>query len=96
MMKINTRAGRRTQPGIEIFIRPVKQEEGEYIAYYRSEMLSATFSVYFKDNIISAPALNSFHKMIRERYTGSIDFCVSADQLEFKNQALLDILSDKE
>jgi hypothetical protein len=30
MMKINTRAGRRTQPGIEIFIRPVKQPEEEY------------------------------------------------------------------
>jgi hypothetical protein len=30
MMKINTRAGRRTQPGIEIVIRPVKQAEGEY------------------------------------------------------------------
>jgi hypothetical protein len=82
------------------------------IAYYRSEMLSATFSVYFRDcrktsvspkteffdspNIMGALALNSFHEMIRERYTGSIDFCVSADQLEFKNKALLDILSDKE
>jgi hypothetical protein len=30
MMKINTRAGRRTQPGKEIVIRPVKQAEGEY------------------------------------------------------------------
>jgi len=96
MMKINTRVGRRTQPSIDIFIRPVKQAEGEYIAFYRSEMLSATFSVYFKDNIMGALALNSFHEMIRERYTGSIDFCFSEDQLEFKNKALLDILSDKE
>jgi hypothetical protein len=96
MMKINTRPGRRTQPGIEIFIRPVKQAEGEYIAFYRSEMLSATFSVYFKDNIMGALALNSFHEMIRERYTGSIDFCLSEDRLEFKNKALLDILSNKE
>ena len=59
-------------------------------------MLSATFSVYFKDNIMGALALNSFHEMIRERYPGSFDFCVSADQLDFKNKALLDILSDKE
>jgi hypothetical protein len=34
--------------------------------------------------------------MIRERYTGSIDFCLSEDRFEFKNKALLDILSDKE
>ncbi len=42
---------------IQIIIRPVEGREGEYIAYYETEFLQATFSVHLRDNIFGALAL---------------------------------------
>jgi len=81
---------------IDITIRPVKNMEGDFIAYYKSDMLKATYSVYFKDTIMGALALNSFFEMLKTKYPGQIDFCVQEQELEFKNQALLDVLSNKD
>ena len=50
---------------IQIIIRPVEGNEGEYIAYYTTEFLQATFSANLKDNIFGAPALHAFAEMIR-------------------------------
>ena len=34
---------------IKIIIKQVEGREGEYIAYYKSDFLDATYSVYFRD-----------------------------------------------
>ena len=81
---------------LEITIRPVKNMQRDFIAYYKSEMHSATFSVYFKDTIMGALALNSFFEMLKHKYQKRIEFIVSDVELEFKNKMLLDILSNTE
>jgi hypothetical protein len=53
---------------IKITIKAVSGREGEYIAFYTSDFLDATFSVYFKDNIMGAIALNNFSDMLKVRY----------------------------
>ena len=63
---------------IRIIIKAVEQRAGEYIAYYKSDFLQATFSVYINDNIFGALALHSFAEMIRKAYgknykSGEID-----------------------
>ena len=93
MTSLNSKT-RRTK-NIEIIIRPVKNMKNNFIAYYKSDFLTATFSVYFKDTIMGALALNAFYEMLKHKYPGQIDFCVSEYELEFKNQALLDVLSEK-
>ena len=45
---------------IKITVKSVSGREGEYIAFYTSDFLDATFSVYFNDNIMGAIALNNF------------------------------------
>jgi hypothetical protein len=93
MTNINSKT--RPPKTIEIIIQPVKNMERDFIAYYRSAMLSCTYSVYFKDTIMGALALNSFFDMLKSKYPGQIDFRVEDCELQFKNQALLDILSEK-
>jgi hypothetical protein len=36
-----------------------------------------------------------FYEMLKHNYPGQIDFHVEEHELQFKNQALLDVLSDK-
>jgi len=93
MTKVNSKT--RPVKTIEIIIQPVKNMKGDFIAYYKSEMLSATYSVYFNDTIMGALALNAFYEMLKNNHPGRIDFCVEEHELQFKNQALLDVLSDK-
>ena len=92
-----TRVNSKTRPvkTIEITIQPVKNMQGDFIAYYKSEMLAATYSVYFKDTIMGALALNAFYEMLKQKYPGQIDFYLEEHELQFKNQALLDILSNR-
>jgi hypothetical protein len=93
MTKVNSKP--RPVKTVEIIIQPVKDMKGDFIAYYKSDMLSCTYSVYFKDTIMGALALNAFYEMLKHNYPGQIDFCVEDHELQFKNQALLDVLSDK-
>jgi hypothetical protein len=94
MMSLNSRL-KSPPKKLEITIRPVKNMNGDFIAYYKSEFLSATYSVYFQDTIMGALALNAFYEMLKHKYQKDIDFIVSEDKLQFKNQALLDALSEK-
>ena len=52
---------------LDITIRPVKNMEKDFIAYYKSDMLCAT-CVYFKDTIMGALALNAFYEMLKHKY----------------------------
>ena len=78
---------------LDITIRPVKNMEKDFIAYYKSDMLCATYCVYFKDTIMGALALNAFYEMLKHKYEQEIEFTVSEHKFQFKNPALLDIMS---
>ena len=79
---------------IQIIIKSVMDREGEYIAYYTSEFLEATFSVYFKDNIMGAIALQNFSEMIKMKYEKEkVEFEVSEEEVRFKSRNLLEVMS---
>ena len=52
---------------IRISIHPVEDHPGDYLAYFRSEFLDATYTVFFKDTITGALALHSFAEMLQEK-----------------------------
>ena len=49
---------------IRIIIKSVDNRKGEHLAYYKSDLMQATFSVYLNDNIFGALALHRFVEMI--------------------------------
>ena len=82
--------------GIKVIIKEVESRRGEYIAYYRSELLNATYSVYFRDNIFGAIALHDFSKMIKSKYKEEdIEFIISEEKMQFKSKALQEAMSLK-
>jgi len=79
---------------IRITINPVENRKGNYVAYFRSEFLDATFSVYFKDTITGALALHTFSEMLRKKYEQKeIDFLLSEQEVPFRHEALLDVVN---
>ena len=83
---------------IKIIIEPIVNRETEYLAYYESKFLKATFSVYIHDNIFGALALNKFAEMIKEQYYNEyrnkrVEFIISDEPVNFKNRAILDVIS---
>ena len=83
---------------IQIIIRPVECRAGEYIAYYETECVQATFSVHLRDNIFGALALRSFSEMVRKAFAQSyrsseITFMLSTESMKLENKLLLDVLT---
>jgi hypothetical protein len=79
---------------IKIIIKQVEGREGEYIAYYKSDFLDATYSVYFRDNMMGFVAFHSFSEMIKGKYGGArIDFEISDEKMQFKSKALLEVMT---
>ena len=83
---------------IRIVIKSVDNRKGEHIAYYKSDLMQATFSVYINDNIFGALALHKFAEMIRISYgknykTDRVDFVFSDDLINFENKAVLDVVA---
>jgi len=90
---INTKQ-KRASNNIQITIKQVENKEGEYVAYYRSEFLNATYLVYFRDNIFGSVALYEFSEMIKSKYEGSkVNFIISNEKVEFKSKVLLEAMS---
>jgi len=84
---------------IKIIIKSVENRKGEHIAYYKSELMQATFSVYINDNIFGALALYRFTEMIRVSFgknykTDRVDFVFSDDLMRFENKAVLDVVAE--
>ena len=78
---------------IVVIIHPVKNRKGNYIAFFKSEFLDSTYSLFFKDTITGAIALHDFSKMIRSNYeVEEIDFEVSNIFVPFTNEAIIDVL----
>ena len=79
---------------IRISIHPVEDHPKDYLAYFRSEFLDATYTVFFKDTITGALALHSFAEMVRRKYQEKeVDFLLSEQELPFRNEALLDVVT---
>jgi len=77
-----------------ITIQAIEHKKNDYIAYFKSDFLQATFSVCFKDNIVGAVALNNFADMIKKKFSGDdIDFYILDEKLSFRSKALLDTLT---
>ena len=84
----------RASNSLQIMIKQVEDKEGEYIAYYRSEFLNATYLVYFRDNIFGSVALHEFSEMIKSKYRESeVKFEISNEKVEFKSKALLEVMN---
>jgi len=80
---------------IQVFIKPVDGQAGNYLAFYQSDILHSTFFLSFKDDIMGAIALNSFVDMLGNKYEISIELCLSEEKAKFNNRALLDIVTQK-
>ena len=79
---------------LSVTVQSVSGRQGEYLAYFRSEPLDATFSVFFHDNLTGAIALHEFADMIRRRYkVAEVRLELSDQALVFRSQAVLDVLS---
>ena len=91
---IYTKEPERASKSLRITIKQVESRAGEYIAYYRSEFLNATYLVYFRDNIFGSVALHEFSEMLGSKYKESeIEFIISGQKLKFKSRALEGALS---
>jgi len=80
---------------LQVFLKPVEQKEGEFLALYQSDVLASTFFLYFKDNIMGSIALNSFMEMLRRKYDSDVDLCLLDKKARFRSQAMLDIVTQK-
>jgi len=79
---------------IKIMIKRVKGRSGEYIAYCSSELLGATYSVYFRDGVMGCVAFSEFVDMIKGRYEGAeVRVLVSDKEARFRSKAMLELLS---
>ena len=78
----------------EIIIKKIGSRNNNFVAYYKSPILEATYSVCFKDNICGAVALTNFYKMIQYKYEGEeVNLRLSNEMIKFKNQVLLQIFA---
>jgi hypothetical protein len=89
-MRKEGRVMKNGKPEITVSIRPVK--DGFYLAYYHSDVLQATFSLYFKDTIIGAISLNNFVEMLRIKNEFSTCKLQIDHSINCENKAVLDVI----
>ena len=78
-----------------VTVQPVGGEDGQHLAWFRSEPMQATYSVFFRDSLMGAIALHEFCEMIRRKYkVDGIRLEVCDRQVAFRSQAVLDVLSN--
>ena len=79
----------------KIIIKKIEDKNNHFIAYFKSPFLKVTFSVCFTDSIGGAIGLNDFFQMLTFKYTNDdFEFVISDEALKFKNEHLLDQLTD--
>jgi hypothetical protein len=78
---------------VTVRITPVAGKAGAYVARYRAEVLGATYSVEFQDNVMGGIALHSFADMLRTRYDlRRVELVVDDQALRFRSRAVVDAL----
>ena len=81
----------------QIIIKPIGEREKEYIAYFKDEIMQASFCLAFKDSILGAVALNRFIDMIKTFFElKRIPVFVSNEKYKLTSKAMLDVLSESE
>ena len=81
----------------QIVIKPIGENEKHYIAYFKDEVLQASFCVAFTDSILGEVSLNKFIEMIKTFFEiKRLPVFVSDEKFKLKSQAMLDVLNDKE
>jgi len=87
---------RKPSRDLAVTIQALSGRDGEYLAYFRSEPLDATFSLYFRDSLMGAIAVHQFAEMLRKSYGVDgvrLELCDQA--LVFRSPAVLDVLTAK-
>lgn len=80
--------------GLVVTVQPVGGSDGEHLAWFRSEPMQATYSVFFRHTLMSPIALHEFCEMIRRKYkVDGIRLHVCDQQIAFRSPAVLDVLS---
>ncbi|MBN2545511.1 MAG: hypothetical protein JXB50_06925 [Spirochaetes bacterium] len=80
----------------EIIIKKIENKDEFFIAYIKNSVLNASFSVCFTDSILGAIALTDFFKMLKSKYEKeTIEFVISDDEINIKNQCLLDEIQEQ-
>jgi hypothetical protein len=74
-------------------IAPVPGKPGTYVARYRAEVLGATYSVEFGDNVMGGIALHGFAEMLRLRFgLRRVELEIEDQALRFRSKAVVDAL----
>ena len=75
----------------DIIIKRVEDTDNDFIAYFKSSFLNATFCIIFKDYVFGAVGLNTFSEMIKYKYNdNNIKFVISDSEVKLKNPHLIE------
>ncbi len=76
---------------VEITIRIRQVKESHYLAYYHSEVMQTTVSLYCKDTITGAIALNNFVEMLRMK-NNCLTCNIMMDDMLICNQPIQNVI----
>ena len=78
---------------VTVRIAPVGGRPGAYVARYRAEVLEATYSVEFEDNVMGGIALHGFAEMLRLKWgLRRVELVIDDQALRFRSKAVVDAL----
>ena len=78
---------------VTVRIAPVAGKPGAYVARYRAEVLGATYSVEFQDNVMGGIALHGFSEMLRlKNGFRRVELVIEDQTLRFRSRAVVDAL----
>jgi len=74
-------------------IAPIPGKPGAYVARYCAELLGATYSVEFEDNVMGGIALHGFAEMLRLEFgLRRVELVLDDQTLRFRCKAVVDAL----
>ena len=81
----------------EIIIKKIDNANNkDFIAYFKSDFLKATFCLCFEDTVFGAVAVAEFLQMIKSKYVNNkISLTIAEDKMKIKNPELLQQITKK-
>ena len=81
---------------IKITIKQIDGSESDFVAFFKSEFLKATYSVFFTDSIYGSVSLLDFAEMLKFKYDEKkVSFEISNEKITFQSRELLDLMMNK-
>jgi hypothetical protein len=78
---------------VTVKIARVPGKQGAYVARYHAEVLGATYSVEFQDNVMGGIALHGFAQMLRLKFElRRVELVMEDQALRFRSRAVVDAL----